>query len=36
MTFGDSLTYNEHLLHIIEKCNADKQAIRKINETDSN
>ncbi len=36
MTFGDSLTYNEHLLHIIEKCNADKQAIREINETDSN
>ncbi|WP_440939895.1 Rz1-like lysis system protein LysC [Gilliamella apicola] len=36
MTFGDSLKYNEHLLHIIEKCNADKQAIREINNSDSN
>ncbi|WP_442903330.1 Rz1-like lysis system protein LysC [Gilliamella sp. wkB18] len=30
MTFGDSLRYNEHLLNVIEKCNADKQAIREI------
>ncbi|WP_442899934.1 Rz1-like lysis system protein LysC [Gilliamella apicola] len=36
MTFGDSLKYNEHLLHIIEKCNADKQAIREINNSDGN
>ena len=36
MTFGDSLKYNEHLLHVIEKCNADKQAIREINNSDSN
>ena len=36
MTFGDSLKYNEHLLHVIEKCNADKQAIREINNFDSN
>ncbi|WP_442902818.1 Rz1-like lysis system protein LysC [Gilliamella sp. Bim3-2] len=31
MTFGDSLRYNEHLLNVIEKCNADKRAIREIN-----
>ncbi|WP_181415254.1 Rz1-like lysis system protein LysC [Gilliamella apicola] len=31
MTFGDSLKYNEHLLNVIEKCNADKQTIREIN-----
>lgn len=31
MTFGDSLRYNEHLLNVIEKCNADKKAIREIN-----
>ena len=30
MTFGDSLRYNEHLLNVIEKCNADKQAIKQI------
>ena len=36
MTFGDSLKYNEHLLNVIEKCNADKQTIREINNTDSN
>ena len=36
MTFGDSLKYNEHLLHVIEKCNADKQAIREINNFDNN
>ncbi|WP_442903454.1 Rz1-like lysis system protein LysC [Gilliamella sp. Fer4-1] len=30
MTFGDSLRYNEHLLNVIEKCNADKMAIREI------
>ena len=30
MTFGDSLRYNEHLLNVIEKCNADKRAIREI------
>ncbi|WP_080702288.1 Rz1-like lysis system protein LysC [Gilliamella apicola] len=30
MTFGDSLKYNEHLLNVIEKCNADKRAIREI------
>lgn len=31
MTFGDSLIYNEHLLSVIEQCNADKKAIREIN-----
>ncbi|WP_442902752.1 Rz1-like lysis system protein LysC [Gilliamella sp. App6-5] len=30
MTFSDSLKYNEHLLNVIEKCNSDKQAIKKI------
>ena len=30
MTFGYSLRYNEHLLNVIEKCNADKRAIREI------
>ncbi|WP_442902713.1 Rz1-like lysis system protein LysC [Gilliamella sp. Nev3-1] len=30
MTFGDSLKYNEHLLNVIEKCNADKRAIKEI------
>ncbi|WP_442902916.1 Rz1-like lysis system protein LysC [Gilliamella sp. wkB195] len=30
MTFGDSLRYNEHLLNVIEKCNADKRAIKQI------
>ncbi|WP_442903543.1 Rz1-like lysis system protein LysC [Gilliamella sp. Pra-s54] len=30
MTFGDSIKYNEHLLNVIEKCNADKRAIREI------
>ncbi|WP_425499464.1 Rz1-like lysis system protein LysC [Frischella japonica] len=30
MTFGDSLRYNEHLLNVIEKCNADKRAIKEI------
>jgi hypothetical protein len=30
MKFGDSFRYNEHLLNVIEKCNADKQAIREI------
>ena len=28
MIFNDSLRYNEHLLYVIEKCNADKRAIR--------
>lgn len=36
MTFGDSLKYNEHLLNVIEKCNADKKTIREINNADSN
>lgn len=31
MTFGDSVRYNEHLLNVIEMCNADKRAIREIN-----
>ena len=31
MTFGDSVRYNEHLLNVIEKCNADKKSIRLIN-----
>lgn len=31
MKFGDSLKYNEHLLNVIEKCNADKRAIKEIN-----
>ncbi|OTQ79472.1 hypothetical protein B6D23_05415 [Gilliamella sp. N-W3] len=31
ITFGDSVKYNEHLLNVIEKCNADKRAIRDIN-----
>ena len=30
MTFGDSLRYNEHLLNVIEKCNADKRAIKQV------
>ncbi|MCX8597673.1 hypothetical protein [Gilliamella sp. B3493] len=30
MTFGDSFRYNEHLLNVIEKCNADKRAIKQI------
>ncbi|MBC9131320.1 peptidase [Frischella sp. Ac13] len=30
MTFGDSVNYNEHLLNVIEKCNEDKHAIKKI------
>ncbi|WP_446718888.1 Rz1-like lysis system protein LysC [Gilliamella sp. ESL0250] len=34
MTFGYSLRYNEHLLNVIEKCNADKRAIREINSFD--
>ena len=32
MTFGDSVRYNEHLLNVIEMCNADKRAIKEINE----
>ena len=32
MTFGDSVKYNEHLFNVIEKCNADKRAIREINQ----
>lgn len=31
MTFGDSIRYNEHLLNVIEQCNADKKSIRLIN-----
>ena len=31
MTFGDSVKYNEHLLNVIEKCNADKRAIKEVN-----
>ena len=31
MTFGDSVKYNEHLLNVIEQCNADKKSIRLIN-----
>lgn len=31
MTFGESVLYNEALLNVIEKCNAEKQAIRKLN-----
>ena len=31
MTFGDSVSYNEHLLNVIEMCNQDKRGIRKIN-----
>ena len=30
MTFGDSVKYNEHLLNVIERCNQDKRAIKKI------
>ncbi|WP_423805468.1 Rz1-like lysis system protein LysC [Pectobacterium versatile] len=30
MTYGDSVELNERLLTVIEKCNADKQAIREI------
>ena len=30
MTFGDSVSYNEHLLNVIEMCNQDKRAIKKI------
>ncbi|WP_456119750.1 Rz1-like lysis system protein LysC [Zophobihabitans entericus] len=30
MTWGDSVEYNETLLHLLEVCNADKRAIRKI------
>lgn len=31
MTFGKSVLYNEYLLTVIEKCNADKRALRKLN-----
>ena len=30
MTFGDSFRYNEHLLNVIEKCNKDKSAIKRV------
>ncbi|MDX6916521.1 hypothetical protein R9X49_15535 [Pectobacterium carotovorum] len=30
MTYGDSVELNERLLTVIEKCNADKRAIRDI------
>ncbi|MBA5601036.1 hypothetical protein [Pectobacterium aroidearum] len=30
MTYGDSVELNERLLAVIEKCNADKSAIRQI------
>ncbi|WP_420910198.1 Rz1-like lysis system protein LysC [Pectobacterium odoriferum] len=30
MTYGDSVELNERLLTVIEKCNADKADIRKI------
>ncbi|MEF9677734.1 hypothetical protein ABRQ00_22540 [Pectobacterium aroidearum] len=30
MTYGDSVELNERLLAVIEKCNADKAAIRQI------
>lgn len=32
MTYGDSLELNEKLLTVIENCNLDKAAIRKIEE----
>jgi len=32
MTYGDSLELNETLLTVIENCNLDKEAIRKIEE----
>ncbi|THD40293.1 hypothetical protein ERD80_05455 [Pantoea sp. R102] len=32
MTYGDSLELNEKLLTVIENCNLDKEAIRKIEE----
>ncbi|WP_446676270.1 Rz1-like lysis system protein LysC [Pectobacterium versatile] len=30
MTYGDSVELNERLLTVIEKCNADKRAVRDI------
>ncbi|HGJ5858531.1 MAG TPA: hypothetical protein ACHBX6_02210 [Arsenophonus nasoniae] len=33
MTWRDSLVLNEQLLTVIEKCNLDKQAIRRIEES---
>lgn len=32
LTFGKSILYNEKLLNVIEACNIDKQAIKKINQ----
>jgi len=33
MSWGDSLTLNEQLLTVIEKCNQDKADIRKIEQS---
>jgi len=33
MTWNDSLTLNEQLLAVIEKCNQDKAAIRTIEQS---
>ncbi|MDF7662136.1 hypothetical protein PUG81_24470 [Erwiniaceae bacterium L1_54_6] len=33
MSWGDSLTLNEQLLAVVEKCNQDKAAIRNIEQS---